>query len=100
MGPLVRSLRPVIVAVPPKRHQPHLAGLPGLEADGRAGRDVKPQAEGAGAVEIQGLVNLEEMVMRADLHRPVAGVDHGQLDGLTSRGELDLALHRHDLPRH
>ena len=59
--------------------EPHRARLAGLEAHRRAGGDVEPHALGALAVELQRLVGLEEMIVAADLDRPVAGV--GDLDG-------------------
>src|SRR5258708_37883218 len=65
------------------RHQLDLARLPGLEAHRGAGRDVEPHAARLVALEAQRLVGLEEMIVRADLDRPVAGVG-------------DLYRHRHD----
>src|SRR6056297_3077144 len=56
-----------------------LAALAGLEADGRARRDVEPHAAGLVTVEGEGLVGLEEVVVAADLDRPVAGI--GDLEG-------------------
>ena len=56
------------------RDEPDLAGLAGLEADGGAGGDVEAAAARGGAVEVERRVGLGEMVVRADLDRPVAGV--------------------------
>src|SRR6185312_762895 len=79
--------------------QPHRARLAGLEAHRRAGSDVEPHALGALAVELQRLVGLEEMVVAADLDRPVTGV--GDLDrdriALLVLVEFELALRREDL---
>ena len=52
----------------------------GLEAHGGAGRHVEPHAEGLSAVEAERAVDLEEVEVRADLDRTVAGVRHRQLD--------------------
>src|SRR5687768_11955510 len=57
----------------------HLASLAGLEADGGAGRNVEAEAAGLLAVEGEGRVRFVEMVVRADLDRPVAGI--GDLEG-------------------
>src|SRR5690606_17547773 len=73
-------------------HQLHLAALPRLEAHRGAGRDVQAHAAGGGAVELQGVVGLEEVVVRADLDRPVAAVGHVQGQGAAAGVELDLAV--------
>ncbi len=57
-----------------ERHERDLPRLAGLEPHGGAGRDIQPLAAGDGAVELQGGVGLGEMVVAADLDRPVAGV--------------------------
>ena len=62
----------------------------GLEADGGAGGDVEAEAAGRGAVEAEGLVGLEEMIVRADLDRTVAGVG----DGEGERREVDVRRER------
>jgi hypothetical protein len=59
-----------------------LAGLAGLEPHRGAGRDVEAETASLVALEIQRPVGLEEVVVRTDLDRPVAGVGHLQLDGL------------------
>jgi len=62
------------------RDERHLAFDTGLEAHRRAGRDVEPASTRRGTVERQRRVRLGEVVVRADLHRPVAGVDDGHRD--------------------
>src|SRR5712671_2092707 len=47
-------------------------GVAGLEADGGAGGDVEALAVGGGAVEFQGSVGFDEVVMAADLDGAVA----------------------------
>src|SRR5262245_41886122 len=73
-------------------HQRDLARLPGLEAHRGAGRDVEPHAARLGAVKLQRRIGLEEMIVRAHLDRPVAGIRHRQGDGLAAGIELDLAV--------
>src|SRR5262247_1706253 len=73
-------------------HQRDLARLPGLEAHRGAGRDVEPHAARLGAVKLQRRIGLEEMIVRAHLDRPVAGIRHRQGDGLAAGVELDLAI--------
>jgi len=50
-----------------ERDQAHAATLAGLEADGRAGRNVEPEALCFLALEFQRRIGLEEMIVRADL---------------------------------
>src|SRR5262245_61643349 len=61
-----------------QRQELHVTGLAGLEARRGARRDVKPHPARASAVELQRRIGLEEMVVRADLDRTVAGVGHRQ----------------------
>ena len=74
-----------------ERHQADLARLARLEAHGRAGGNVEAAAARLGAVELQGRVGFSEMVVRADLDRPVAGVGDRQRDGGAAGVELDVA---------
>src|SRR5918992_5941450 len=60
-------------AQPGNRYELDLARLPGLEADRGAGRDVEAHAVGPLALEGERRVGLEEVIVRADLDRPVAG---------------------------
>ena len=56
-------------------HEAHLAALARLEAHGGAGRDVEAHAARLRArSNEQRRIGLEEMVVAADLDRPVAGV--------------------------
>src|SRR5690242_17010105 len=79
-------------ALADERDERHLAALARLEAHRRAGRDVETHAAGFLALEMERRVGLEEMIMRADLDRPVAGVGHSQCHGLAAGVERDLAL--------
>src|ERR1043166_1615290 len=73
-----------------ERHESHLAGLAGLEPHGGSGGDVEAHAARLLAVERERRISLEEMIMRADLDRPVAGVDHFERHGLAAGVESDL----------
>src|ERR1700722_8879469 len=75
----------------------HVAGLARLEAHRRAGRDVEAHAAGLLALEPQGRIGLEEMVMAADLDRPVARVGDRDRHGLAARIERDVAVFGDDL---
>ena len=71
-------------------HEPDLARLAGLEAHRRAGGDVEAHAARGRAVEAQRGVGLVEMVVRADLDRPVAGVGDLEAQRAAARVELDV----------
>src|SRR6516164_2808535 len=75
-----------------QHHESHLAGLARLEAYRGAGRDVEPHAARLLAIELQRRIGLEEVVVRADLDRPIAAVGDRQGHGLTAGIELDLAV--------
>src|SRR5262245_28021207 len=72
--------------------QRDLTRLAGLEAHRGAGRNVETHAARLGAIEFQRRVGLEEMVVRAHLDRPIAGIRHRQRDGLAAGIELDLTI--------
>src|SRR5262249_37485555 len=82
---------PVDRALAGERDQRDLAGLPRLEPHRRAGGDVEPHAARLSAIELQRRVGLEEMIVRAHLDRPVAGVRHRQRHGLAAGIEGDVA---------
>src|SRR3954451_6080022 len=63
-----------------------------LEAHGGARGDGQAAAPGHGTIEGQGGVGLGEVVVRAHLHGPVAGVDHFDLDNRTVAEQFDRAL--------
>src|SRR3712207_3041306 len=67
------AAKTVDLALARERHQRDLAGGAGLEADSRAGGDVEAHAARLVALEAQRRVGLEEVVVAADLDRPVAG---------------------------
>src|SRR6185503_8969380 len=75
-----------------ERDERHVARLAGLEAHGGARRDVEPHAARSFPVELQRRVGLEEMVVRPDLNRPVAGIGDAQCYGLAAGVQLDLAV--------
>src|SRR3954468_2922161 len=75
--------------------------LPGdarLEPHRGAGGHVEPLPARRLTVDLQRVVGLGEVVVRADLHGPVAGVDHRQRRTRASGVQLHRALARHDLP--
>ena len=49
--------------------------LTGFKADGGACRNIEAHAECRSPVEIERLIHFEEMIVRTDLHRTVAGID-------------------------
>src|SRR5438105_9094915 len=77
----------------------HLPDLPRLEADRGAGRDVEAHAAGFLALERERRIGLEEMIMRADLDRPVAGIGDRKLHAQPAGIERDVAVLRDDLAR-
>ena len=90
-GPMIAARNPVDHARAAERDQPHLARLARLEPDRGAGGDVEPHPARRRAVEVERRVGLGEMIVRADLHRPVAGVGDGQRDRLAVGVQRDLA---------
>src|SRR5581483_5049011 len=76
--------------------EPHLTRLPRLEARRGTGRDVEAEAARLLAVELQCCIRLVEMVVRADLDRPVAGIGDGQSYGRSAGIHLDVAGGRND----
>src|SRR3954468_23366264 len=72
-------------------HEVDHTGLARLEPDGGAGRDVQPEAPRLLPVEGQRRVRLEEVIVRADLDRPVAGIRHVEGDRISALVQVDLA---------
>ena len=70
---------------------PEAASLARLEAHGGAGGDVEPHAAGLLAVEAERRVGFEEMVVRTDLDRAVAGIGDFEGDLCGASVELDVA---------
>ena len=64
---------------------------PGSKRDRRAGGDVEAKALRACAVELQRRIGLEEMVVRADLDRPVAGIGDFERDRVAALVHDDVA---------
>src|SRR5229473_6324080 len=64
----------------------------GFEPHRGACGNIKPHAERGGPVEFHGLVDLEEMEVRTDLDRPIAGVTRLQFDRAAPRIEIDAAV--------
>src|SRR5690606_4724069 len=75
-----------------KLDQFHRATLPGLETHRGTGGDVQAVAIGDAAIELERRIGLEEVVVRSDLDRPVAGIGHLDADCLASRIQYDLAV--------
>src|SRR5258708_8621086 len=70
--------------------EPHGARLAGLEAHGGAGGDVEAHTLGPLAVEPESLVGLEEMIVAANLDRPVAGVGDLQRDRVAALAGIEF----------
>src|SRR5262249_53474100 len=83
---------PVDHALAGERNEHDLARLPRLKAHRGAGGDIEPHAARLFAIEFQRRIGLEEMIMRADLDRPIAGIGDRQRHRLAASVELDLAV--------
>src|SRR6516225_4496122 len=83
---------PVDRALAGERNERDLARLPGFEAHRGAGGDIEPHAARLLAVEFQRRIGLEEMIMRADLDRPIAGIGDRQAQRLAAGVDLDLVV--------
>ncbi len=68
-----------------------------LEADARAGGHGQSAAHRGLPIELQCLVGLREVEVRTDLHRAVAGVEHGQRHQLPALEQHDVAVAEEDL---
>src|SRR5271169_10124 len=79
--------------------QPHLAALARLEARRRPGRDIEPVAARQFAIEGECGVRFVEMIMRADLDRPIAGIGDGQGHRRSADVDLDLVRRGEELSR-
>lgn len=65
-----------------------------FETDGGRCGNVQVTAESGVTVELQITVDLEEMEMRTDLNRAVAGIAHDKLHGLAAGIVLDRSVHQ------
>src|SRR4051794_15898220 len=72
------------------RYQLDFLGVAGLEPNGRAARKIEPHAVGLHAIEDKRPVDLEEVVVGADLHWPVTCVVNADRHDGTTRIELDV----------
>src|SRR5437868_13968386 len=88
--PLHVAAKTVDDAFAGERDELHVAGLAGFEANGGAGGDIEAHAAGLFAVEFQRGVGFEEMIVRADLDRTVAGVGDVKRHRLAASIEFDL----------
>src|SRR5690606_5383977 len=86
---LVEAEHQPVAAIGDQSHRPRLAGF---EPHGAAGGDVQAHAAGLLAIEAERGVGLVEVIVRADLDRPVAGIGHFEGDGRLAGIELDLAV--------
>src|SRR6266446_1262387 len=84
--------KPVDRALAGERNERDLTRLPRFKAHRRAGRDIEPHAARLLAIEFQRRIGLEEMIMRADLDRPVAGIGDVKRNRPAPGIELDLAV--------
>src|SRR5262245_49929338 len=83
---------PVDHALAGERNERDLACLPRFKAHRGAGGDIEPHAARLLAVEFQRRIGLEEVIVRADLDRPVAGIGDRQHHCLAAGIELDLVV--------
>ena len=89
LGQAVQPVHPPLAA---EGDEVDLALVARLEADGGACRNVEPHAEGLRTGEVELRVDLEEVEVRADLHRAVAEVAHREPDGLAALVQHDVAV--------
>src|ERR1700722_11273501 len=75
-----------------KLHQRHLFPGPRFESNGGTGRNIKPHPESGGSIELHRLVDFEEMEVRADLDRAIAGVAGLQFDRAAAGVEGNAAI--------
>ena len=80
-GPSARALPPRMTRSPAIATSVTVLRLARLEAHRGAGRNVEPHAVGGAAIEHERAVGLDEVIVAADLNRPIAAVGHGQLHG-------------------
>nr|GFC01423.1 hypothetical protein [Tanacetum cinerariifolium] len=103
-GLIERAINPAVAAVHAalagQRYQLHALALARLEAHRRAGWDVEPVAKRRRPVEVQPRVGFEEGVVRAHLHRPVAPVEHLQLNYWAVFVQNNVAFGQQVLARH
>src|ERR1700722_9248262 len=74
--PHYASLKAIHDALAVQGDELDLALLAGLEAHRRTGGNVEPEATRARALELQRAIGLEEVIVRADLNRPIARIGH------------------------
>ena len=75
-----------------QRHRLYITGLSRIEPHRGAGGDVEPHAARLFAVELQRRIGFEEMIMRADLDRPISAIGNRERHGLAAGIEFDLAV--------
>ena len=68
---------------------------PGSKRTAVVPRDIEAHAEGGGTVEFQGAVDLEEVEVRADLYRTIAGVADLERDRRPAGVDLDGGIGQH-----
>src|ERR1051326_7559234 len=84
-------------AIPGIRHELHDPRLTWLEAYGCSGRDTQAEASCLFPIEAERVVGLVEVIMRADLDRPVSSVGDLEGDGRSAGVQLDVARARENL---
>ena len=89
--PITLPRKPYTIRSPASSTSSTVRLLSGLEAHGGAGRDVQTKTVGRRPIEGERFVGLVEVVVRADLDRPVAGVGHFDADRAAAGVQLDLA---------
>src|SRR5262249_37515994 len=77
----------------------NVARLARLKTNGSSRRNVEPHTARLLAVELQRRICFEEMIVRADLNRPVAGVCDRQRDSLAALVEFNITLLDEEISR-
>ena len=99
VGALDQSPEPVGDPAAGQRDQAYPAALPGVPPDRGPRGDIQPHAQRLRTVEPQRRVGLEEVIMRRNKHRFIAGVRDIQLDRGAARVHRDRPLRRGDRTR-
>src|SRR5258707_4309614 len=100
VGISARSIRQVIepgqFAAAAERYERYFFLRPRFKPHGGTSRNIEAHAESGGPVELHRLVDLEEMEVRSDLDRSVAGIQSLQFDRAAARIKINAAVARSD----
>ena len=85
-------------AAPPIGNQGDLPALTGLEADRGSSRDVETETARLRAIEVEGGVGFEEVVVRTHLDGPVTGIGYRQRDRVAAGVQFKGSRGRNSSP--